>query len=167
MKFKFSREVIISLILHTGVFCTSCRPILFLSDTSSVIPLPYGCYSLIVGKHATTTAATRSTATTAASHVSAATSATATEHVETTGGRLNECAVSGGAAGTRLRWRRLYFYLVTAWFRSGRHIIPKEVRCCYARIKNVLLCYSHLTHRLFLLRCVAQLTSSIRDVEKQ
>jgi len=116
------------IISYTGVFCASGRPILLLPDTSSGISLPYGRYSLVGRKYAATTTTTRPTAATAAPHVSTTASATATLHMETTGGRPNERAERGRTAGSGLCWRRLYFYLVTTWFRSGRHIVPKKVR---------------------------------------
>jgi len=95
----------ILLIPHTGVFCASGRSILLLPVASSGIPLPHGRYSIIVRKYAAAATATRPTAAAAASYVSAKASATATKHVETTGGRPNECAVGRRTAGSRLLWR--------------------------------------------------------------
>jgi len=126
------------LIPYTGVFCASGRPILLLPDASSGIPLPYGRYSLVIRKYAATATATRPTAATAAPHVSTTASATATKHMETTGGRPNERAVRGRTAGSGLRWGRLYFYLVTTWFRSRRHIVPKKVRTHSVIVTHIL-----------------------------
>lgn len=112
-----------------GVFRTSGRPILVVSDAG--VSLSFGRSLLVVGGVGFRTAAaatTRATTTATTPDAGPAAAATAAKHVETTRGRPDERVVRGRAVGQGPSRRRVPFRLVAVGLRSRGYTVPEKVR---------------------------------------
>lgn len=121
--------------LHPGVFRTSGRPILIVSDAG--VSLSFGRCCLVGGYgFRAATATTRATTTATAPDAGPAATATAAKHVETTRGRPDERVVRGRAVGQGPSRRRVPFRLVAVGLRSRGHTIPEKVRHFFVSTLN-------------------------------